>query len=318
MQKTDINWPWEVVNRNWPEKKPDGSSWPVVSVVVPSFNQAEFIEETLLSIINQNYPNLDLIVIDGGSKDGSVEIIKKYESFISYWVSEKDHGQSHAINKGFKQAKGDWVAWMNSDDCYLENSFWDIFFETDLRGVDFIYGNTGYMGKRLKDSYLFKARKVYPLNFNKLSRFFYGVDYIIPSQSVFVSSKLLKKVGLINENLNYCMDLDWFMRIAKSQPKFICNQFPTYFYRLGDHTKTGTQHEKMYAEAKFVALSHVNRPNDRKALEKLIFYSDELKQLHKKRNNKIPLVDLLVLGLKRPTLALSDRRFLGLLKRNIL
>lgn len=317
-KKTDIDWPWNSTTRNWPDKRADGSPWPKISVVVPSYNQADFIEETLLSIINQNYPDLELIVIDGGSSDGSVEIIKKYENIISYWVSEKDRGQSHAINKGFEKAKGEWIAWMNSDDCYLVNSFWKIFSNADLNGVDFIYGNTGYMGESLNKSYLFQARKIDPLNSNKLARFFYGVDYIIPSQSVFVSKKILKNVGLLDEKLNYCMDLDWFIRIAKNKPKYICNQFPTYFYRLGNHTKTGTQNEKMYAEAKLVALSHVRNKNERAAIEMLIDYSDNLKKLHKNKDEKIPLWDLLLLGWRRPSLAFTDRRFLGLLKRNIL
>src|SRR5262249_6074487 len=95
---------------------------PRISIITPSFNQASFLEQTISSVISQGYPNLEYIVIDGGSTDGSVEAIRKFDSSITYWVSEKDRGQAHAINKGLRRATGDIIAYLNSDDYYFEGT----------------------------------------------------------------------------------------------------------------------------------------------------------------------------------------------------
>ena len=115
-------WPWTEESRRLPNQMPSGCPWPRISVVTPSFNQGKFIEETIRSVLLQGYPNLEYLMIDGGSTDNSVEIIKKYSPWLTYWVSEPDDGQSDAINRGLKMSSGDFATWINSDDLLCKNA----------------------------------------------------------------------------------------------------------------------------------------------------------------------------------------------------
>jgi len=184
-------------------------NFPKISIVTPSYNQAQFLERTILSVLNQNYPNLEYIIIDGGSMDGSVEIIKKYEKYLTYWISGKDKGQSHAINKGFQKSTGEILAWLNSDDTYLPATFFTVNRNFNQNPeADLIFGNIYFIDKNDK--------KIGELRFTK-----FDFDTLIyeggnlHQTGTFWTKNIYKKVGGINPNYKFCMDYDFFCRVAE-------------------------------------------------------------------------------------------------------
>jgi glycosyltransferase involved in cell wall biosynthesis len=184
------------------------NDWPKISVVTPSFNQAVFLERTIQSVLSQNYPNLECIIIDGGSTDGSVDIIKKYEKNLAYWVSEKDNGQTHAINKGFRRATGDIVAWLNSDDEYCPGALKTVartFMED--KELDVVFGNRLTIDENeniLRDDrhtrYTFAALILYGM--------------IISQPASFWKRRLLEQYGYLEESMRFAMDYEFFCRIG--------------------------------------------------------------------------------------------------------
>ena len=190
------------------------SSWPRISIVTPSYNQAEFLERTILSVLNQNYPNLEYIIIDGGSTDGSVEIIKKYEQFINYWVSEKDKGQSDAINKGFEKSTGEILAWQNSDDVYLDGAFRKVVKVFEKHSdADLVFGDIYLIDKM---SAIIRDIRYVPFSLSCLVH----EGWNVTNQAAFWRQKVAKDVGMFDENLQYGMDFDWFVRVAKSGNRY--------------------------------------------------------------------------------------------------
>lgn len=185
------------------------SSYPKISVVIPSYNQVQFLERTILSVLNQNYPNTEIIIIDGSSKDGSIELIKKYEPYISYWVSEPDKGQSNAINKGFKMASGDIIGWQNSDDIYLPGFFCSAAesFQKYPK-LELFVGNVYVIDEDDRITFEFKFP---PFSVNELIYFGWNLS----SQAVFLSRRVVKNVGLMREDIEVSFDWDWFIRVGK-------------------------------------------------------------------------------------------------------
>jgi len=181
---------------------------PRISVVTPSYNQAKFVEKTIKSVLNQNYPNLEYIIIDGGSTDGSVDIIREYSDQLHYWVSEKDEGQTQAINKGFRQSTGEIVAWLNSDDEYCEGAL-DIVGRTFManRDVDVVFGNKLSVyedGSLMRDDR--HTRFVFP------ALVFFAMTVSQPA--CFWRRSVFERFGFLDESFRFCMDYEFFCRIG--------------------------------------------------------------------------------------------------------
>lgn len=181
--------------------------WPRISIITPSFNQAEFLERTILSVLGQDYPNLEYIVIDGGSTDGSVEIIRKYENRLAYWVSEKDRGQSHAINQGLQRATGDWLAWQNSDDVFYPDAFRRVALAAGRHPkAKLIIGDINLIDE--SDNVLRDMKYVRPTYEALLAE-----GMVLTNQAAFWRHDLHSRIGFLNESLHYGFDYDWFLRI---------------------------------------------------------------------------------------------------------
>jgi len=214
---------------------------PLVSIITPSFNQAQYLEETILSVLNQSYKNLEYIIIDGASTDGSVEIIKKYENKVVAWISEKDQGQTDAINKGFALAKGEIIGWLNSDDTFLPDMIEEAvqFFE-DHPEMGLVYGAANYIAGSGKVIGKFPAAQT---SLEKLKQ-----GYVhIPQQAALFRKSLWDQVGPLDPTFYFAMDYDLWVRLAavsgiKYIPKLWAN------FRLHSDAKTISADDRCWPE----------------------------------------------------------------------
>lgn len=179
---------------------------PKISIITPSYNQGHFIEETILSVIGQNYPNLEYIIIDGGSTDNTVEIIKKYTDKITYWVSEKDKGQSDAINKGLEKCTGEVFNWINSDDYLEPNSLFEIGKAFQNTEIDVFSGLQRIIQDRTPTNDFWGPTQAYD-NWGMTA------GYMLNAQPcTFFRLDKIREIGNINPDLHYCMDREMWIR----------------------------------------------------------------------------------------------------------
>jgi len=208
------------------------SKLPRITIVTPSYNQARYLEKTIKSILDQDYPSLEYIIIDGASTDKSVEIIKKYEEYLTYWISKKDKGQSDAINKGFNRATGDLLCWVNADDVLFPGSLKKVAgVLQDNPRIEIVTGNTLYIDK---DDIIIKSIRVPQMRWYLMRM---GLFYFC-APAVFFRSELFKRTGGLDINLHLSMDVDlWHkFRLEKARIHHI-NEYLGGF-RVHSYSKT--------------------------------------------------------------------------------
>ena len=215
---------------------------PLVSIVTPSFNQAKFIRQTITSVLSQDYPSIEYIIIDGGSTDGSIEIIREFEDQLTYWESITDEGQTDAINKGFAKAQGKYLAWLNSDDIYQPGAITGAVDYLE-KHPDFgmVYGDCTFIDAEGQVIGNFPAAQT---DYDRLRR-----GYVhIPQQSAFFRSALWQKVGPLDPSFYFAMDYDLWVRLAKEAPlKYLPGHLWSSFRLHGD-AKTISADERCWPE----------------------------------------------------------------------
>lgn len=218
-------WPWDAPPTSWPAAQPNGRPWPRISIVTPSYQQGAFLEATIRSVLLQGYPNLDYSVIDGGSTDESLAIIQKYAPYLSYWVSELDEGQAHAINKGLRRSTGDIMGWLNSDDILLAGALWHIaraFADPRVKVV------TGW--RKIYDAQgRFRRNSFDGLTTTTTLRY----HCTIAQETTYWRREVWERVGELDAGLRYTMDYDYWQRMLDAGYDFTL--LPVYLGGFRQH-----------------------------------------------------------------------------------
>ena len=236
-------WPW--VEEMIPVIYDSEIDWPKISIVTPSFNQGKYIEETIRSVLLQNYPNLEYIIIDGGSTDNTVEIIKKYQKHLKYWISEPDEGQSDALNKGLKKCTGDIFNWINSDD-YLEPGA--------LHAVSQAFVRNPHALQVCGYTRLFEDGSDTPVLMHRCELFQSTektiVNQRINQQGAFYNLRAICELGNINTSLHYVMDLELWLKFLScyGQDRIILIDDLLAHFRLHPNSKTVEFEERFRIE----------------------------------------------------------------------
>ena len=240
--KNKIEWPWTKEIPVLSGSALRDAHWPKISIITPNYNYAHFLEETIRSVLLQEYPNIEYIIIDGGSTDDSVKIIKKYERWISYWETTSDKGSASAINRGFSKATGEIFAWLNSDDLLMPGclkSVGKIMLKNPK--VDFLYGDrinadaeTNFIGVHFSRSII--------------GRFHWAHCSPLAQECCFWRRRLHEKVGKLREDIKTIYDHDLFMRMWKKKGRFLKTKNFLGIYRNHQATLTNCKSDVMQQE----------------------------------------------------------------------
>ena len=207
-------WPWTEETEQLSASMDDGASWPVVSIVTPSYNQGQYIEETIRSVLLQGYPNLEYIIIDGGSSDQTTEIIRKYQPWLTYWVSESDRGQCDAINKGFSKSTGRILNWLNSDDFLEKNALGRV--ATAFGAADEHVGAVVGIGCWINEfGEIFQHSTPLEISRDTLLRWSVDAAVEFPQPACFFTRDAWEFGGPLSLDLHYCMDLALWIKLTE-------------------------------------------------------------------------------------------------------
>ncbi|NOT06093.1 MAG: glycosyltransferase [Anaerolineales bacterium] len=215
---------------------------PLVSIITPSFNQARYLEATIQSVLEQDYPHIEYIIVDGGSSDGSVDVIKKYAGRLAWWVSEQDKGQTDAINKGFNRASGEILAWLNSDDTYNPGAVSAaVKYLTENPDVAMVYADCNYINEQGAVIGKFNSAQT---DHRRLRE-----GYVhIPQQTMFFRANYWQELGPLDSSFYFAMDYDLWTRIAARAPiKYLAGQMWANF-RIHTSGKTTSADDRCWPE----------------------------------------------------------------------
>ncbi len=231
-------WPW-TPESEWRPVEPELTEgyWPKISIVTVNYNYGRFLEETIRSVLLQGYPNLEYILIDGGSTDNSLDIIRKYEKYITYWVSEPDGGQTEALNKGYQKCTGDVYSWLNSDDTYMPSTLWQVA-KFRQAGCEMIAGSCRNLFLNQGVESITESR---PYSFAQYLRFwaYPFSEFFLPQPSVFLAKQISDQCFPLDPKLHCAMDHQYFLRALSQSPKTTIVKEVWSEFKLHGENKTG-------------------------------------------------------------------------------
>jgi glycosyltransferase involved in cell wall biosynthesis len=266
-------WPWTDAVRSLPGTMPNGQPWPRITVVTPAYNQAAFLEETMRSVLMQRYPNLEYIVIDGQSSDNSVQIIRQYETLITYWVSEKDSGQAEAVNKGMKRSTGEILAWLNSDDLLLPRALE----RTALARMNPAMKITCGFREVIDSDSRITWHWVHPRPKNEdLKQICY-----LAQETVFWNREVWEKAGPLAATFRYALDFDLWQKFMAAGYTFHLLPYFLGAFRVHPASKGSTMEAVRQAELRRIYQTYLGRADTERELQAEVRYGKRMRLIRR-------------------------------------